>query len=170
MEFTSEVVKINLCIFEIFKVCCNLFWPFSLQRDFLDDDCVTLLSAYHEKSKEEMHRLLLEWNYDYLTATYLLLLKRKTNDRPMQLGSHTLESLRKTQIEASVMLLFSLFHKAQVANLMAQFTGGFKNCMGFAFVKLHSLTARPLLHFTDWKAVHVPRSRSFYSVSSIPSN
>lgn len=98
-----------------------------------------------------MHRLLLEWNYDYLTATYLLLLKRKMNNKPMQLGSHTLESLRKNQIEASVMLLFSLFQKAQVAILMARFTGGFKNCIAFASIKPHRSTAHPLLHFTDRK-------------------
>lgn len=70
-----------------------------MQRDFLDDDCVTLLSVNHEKPKEEMQQLLLQWNYDYLTATYLILLSRKAKGKPLQLGSHTLESLKKSQLE-----------------------------------------------------------------------
>lgn len=68
-------------------------------RDFLDDDCVTLLSANHEKPKQEMQQLLLQWNYDYLTATYLILLSRKTKGKPLKLGNHTLESLKKSQLE-----------------------------------------------------------------------
>ena len=43
----------------------------------LDDECVTELAVSVGKSRKAMHSILSDWAYDYNTATYLLLWKRK---------------------------------------------------------------------------------------------
>lgn len=68
------------------------------RSDVLDDDCLTLLSDFHAKPKDELRQLILAWNYDYLTATYLLLLNKKTKGKPLRLGSHHLTPGRPGQL------------------------------------------------------------------------
>ncbi|KAK3091988.1 hypothetical protein FSP39_024284 [Pinctada imbricata] len=51
----------------------------------VDEDCLTELAVHYGKSKEEMEYMVTEWKYDYLTATYFLLLEKKLKGRPVRL-------------------------------------------------------------------------------------
>jgi len=62
-------------------------WRSKFKKDHVDDDCVTELAVHHGKSKTEMKEMVSEWKYDYLTATYLLLLSKKIKGRPIRLIS-----------------------------------------------------------------------------------
>ncbi|XP_051700023.1 maternal embryonic leucine zipper kinase isoform X4 [Oryctolagus cuniculus] len=56
-----------------------------LQFIHLDDDCVTELSVHHRNNRQTMENLISLWQYDHLTATYLLLLAKKARGRPVRL-------------------------------------------------------------------------------------
>ncbi|KAL5018480.1 hypothetical protein ScPMuIL_004202, partial [Solemya velum] len=66
----------------------------------LDDDCVTELAVHYGKSKERMEKLLLEWKFDYLTATYFLLLEKKMKGRPVRLLQKTATQQVTVQVKA----------------------------------------------------------------------
>uniref|UniRef100_A0A8C9LR00 Maternal embryonic leucine zipper kinase n=1 Tax=Piliocolobus tephrosceles TaxID=591936 RepID=A0A8C9LR00_9PRIM len=51
----------------------------------LDDDCVTELSVHHRNNRQTMEDLISLWQYDHLTATYLLLLAKKARGKPVRL-------------------------------------------------------------------------------------
>ncbi|XP_033287009.1 maternal embryonic leucine zipper kinase isoform X3 [Orcinus orca] len=51
----------------------------------LDEDCVTELSVYHRNNRQTMEDLISLWQYDHLTATYLLLLAKKARGKPVRL-------------------------------------------------------------------------------------
>ncbi|KAJ8321494.1 hypothetical protein KUTeg_000955 [Tegillarca granosa] len=51
----------------------------------VDEDCITEMSVYYGKTKQEMEQQITEWKFDYLTATYFLLLEKKMNGRPVRL-------------------------------------------------------------------------------------
>uniref|UniRef100_A0A2K5F146 Maternal embryonic leucine zipper kinase n=1 Tax=Aotus nancymaae TaxID=37293 RepID=A0A2K5F146_AOTNA len=51
----------------------------------LDDDCVTELSVHHRNNRQTMEDLISLWQYDHLTATYLLLLAKKSRGKPVRL-------------------------------------------------------------------------------------
>ncbi|XP_012939018.1 maternal embryonic leucine zipper kinase isoform X2 [Aplysia californica] len=51
----------------------------------LDDDCVIELSVHHGKKRVDMEDEIQEWKYDYLTATYFLLLEKKRKGKPVRL-------------------------------------------------------------------------------------
>ncbi|NP_001405929.1 maternal embryonic leucine zipper kinase isoform 3 [Mus musculus] len=51
----------------------------------LDEDCVTELSVHHRSSRQTMEDLISSWQYDHLTATYLLLLAKKARGKPARL-------------------------------------------------------------------------------------
>ncbi|KAM5300374.1 maternal embryonic leucine zipper kinase isoform 6-T6 [Ctenodactylus gundi] len=51
----------------------------------LDDDCVTELSVHHRNNRQAMEDLISLWQYDHLTATYLLLLAKKARGKPVRL-------------------------------------------------------------------------------------
>ncbi|XP_067671947.1 maternal embryonic leucine zipper kinase-like isoform X1 [Haliotis asinina] len=51
----------------------------------LDDDCITELAVHYGKCKVEMETQVMQWKYDYLTATYFLLLEKKMRGRPVRL-------------------------------------------------------------------------------------
>ncbi|XP_029426608.1 maternal embryonic leucine zipper kinase isoform X4 [Nannospalax galili] len=51
----------------------------------LDDDCVIELSVYHRNNRQTMEDLISSWQYDHLTATYLLLLAKKARGKPVRL-------------------------------------------------------------------------------------
>uniref|UniRef100_H2ZG77 Maternal embryonic leucine zipper kinase n=1 Tax=Ciona savignyi TaxID=51511 RepID=H2ZG77_CIOSA len=60
-------------------------WNSKYQTSVLDDDVVTEMSVHRKVSRETMKAELEKWNYDYLTAAYFLLLKKKTSGRPVRL-------------------------------------------------------------------------------------
>ena len=49
-------------------------------------DCVTKLAVHYDKTIEEMHDFVSEWRYEYLTASYMLLLNKKHQKRPLRLA------------------------------------------------------------------------------------
>ncbi|XP_039712675.1 maternal embryonic leucine zipper kinase isoform X2 [Pteropus medius] len=51
----------------------------------LDEDCVTELSVHHRNKRQTMEDLISLWQYDHLTATYLLLLAKKARGKPVRL-------------------------------------------------------------------------------------
>uniref|UniRef100_A0ABI7WXM3 non-specific serine/threonine protein kinase n=1 Tax=Felis catus TaxID=9685 RepID=A0ABI7WXM3_FELCA len=51
----------------------------------LDEDCVTELAVHHRNNRQTMEDLISLWQYDHLTATYLLLLARKARGKPVRL-------------------------------------------------------------------------------------
>lgn len=52
-----------------------------------DEDCVALMAQYNGVVPEEMWSHLRKWRYDYHTATYLLLLAKKSRGQPLKLTS-----------------------------------------------------------------------------------
>ncbi|NXY49361.1 MELK kinase, partial [Ceuthmochares aereus] len=56
-------------------------WQSKCSLAHLDEDCVTALSVLHKKSHKTVLELLSQWNYDYLSATYLLLHHRKSHGK-----------------------------------------------------------------------------------------
>ena len=83
------------------------------QRDVLDDDCVTEMSVHYGRSRQEVKETLAEWRYDYFTATYLLLLNKKSKGRPVRLARprvlmhRQLVSCPPTLVLAYFILLFN---------------------------------------------------------------
>ncbi|XP_022281317.1 maternal embryonic leucine zipper kinase isoform X5 [Canis lupus familiaris] len=51
----------------------------------LDEDCITELSVHHRNNRQTMEDLISLWQYDHLTATYLLLLAKKARGKPVRL-------------------------------------------------------------------------------------
>ncbi|ELT89723.1 hypothetical protein CAPTEDRAFT_157465, partial [Capitella teleta] len=78
-------------------------WRSKFKRDNLDQDCVTELAVHHNKTLDEMRAILQEWKYDYLTATYLLLMNKKAKGRPVRLlpTRALLEKQRKASVDVS---------------------------------------------------------------------
>lgn len=60
-------------------------WQSKYPQGHLDEDCVTELSVFHNQSRESMSELISEWNYDQLSATYLLLQSKKARDKRVRL-------------------------------------------------------------------------------------
>ncbi|EPQ18744.1 Maternal embryonic leucine zipper kinase [Myotis brandtii] len=56
-----------------------------LQLIHLDEDCITELSVHHKNNRQTMEDLISLWQYDHLTATYLLLLAKKARGKPVRL-------------------------------------------------------------------------------------
>ncbi|XP_009876185.1 PREDICTED: maternal embryonic leucine zipper kinase [Apaloderma vittatum] len=67
-------------------------WQTKYQLEHLDEDCVTELSVFHKQSKESISKLISEWKYDQMSATYLLLQSMKARGKcirirvPRQMG------------------------------------------------------------------------------------
>ncbi|XP_048762570.1 maternal embryonic leucine zipper kinase-like isoform X3 [Ostrea edulis] len=66
------------------EVQCPVEWRSKYKR-CLDEDCVTELAVHYGKTKREMETLVSEFKFDYLTATYFLLLEKKMKGRPVRL-------------------------------------------------------------------------------------
>ncbi|XP_010617689.1 maternal embryonic leucine zipper kinase isoform X2 [Fukomys damarensis] len=64
---------------------CPVEWQSKNPFIHLDDDCVTELSVHHRNNRQTMEDLISLWQYDHLTATYLLLLAKKTRGKPVRL-------------------------------------------------------------------------------------
>ncbi|CAL1543178.1 unnamed protein product [Lymnaea stagnalis] len=59
----------------------------SKYKKCLDDDCITELAVHHGKTRGQMEEQISEWKYDYMTATYFLLLEKKMKGKPVRLLS-----------------------------------------------------------------------------------
>ncbi|PVD38629.1 hypothetical protein C0Q70_01245 [Pomacea canaliculata] len=59
-------------------------WASKYKR-IIDDDCLTELAVHYGKGRTQMELMISKWNYDYLTATYFLLLEKKMSGRPVRL-------------------------------------------------------------------------------------
>ncbi|XP_062938320.1 maternal embryonic leucine zipper kinase isoform X5 [Cynocephalus volans] len=64
---------------------CPVEWQSKNPFIHLDDDCVTELSVHHRNNRQTMEDLISLWQYDHLTATYLLLLAKKSRGAPVRL-------------------------------------------------------------------------------------
>ncbi|MBZ3869701.1 Maternal embryonic leucine zipper kinase [Sciurus carolinensis] len=64
---------------------CPVEWQSKNSFIHLDDDCVTELSVHHRNNRQTMEDLISLWQYDHLTATYLLLLAKKSRGKPVRL-------------------------------------------------------------------------------------
>ncbi|KAM5300371.1 maternal embryonic leucine zipper kinase isoform 3-T3 [Ctenodactylus gundi] len=64
---------------------CPVEWQSKNPFTHLDDDCVTELSVHHRNNRQAMEDLISLWQYDHLTATYLLLLAKKARGKPVRL-------------------------------------------------------------------------------------
>ncbi|XP_056368999.1 maternal embryonic leucine zipper kinase isoform X1 [Oenanthe melanoleuca] len=60
-------------------------WQSKYPLGRLDEDCVTELSVFHGQSRETTLQLITEWKYDHMSATYLLLLSKKTRGKRVRL-------------------------------------------------------------------------------------
>nr|XP_039273472.1 maternal embryonic leucine zipper kinase-like [Styela clava] len=60
-------------------------WQTKYQLSNLDDDVITELSVHQKTSRETMKELVSQWKYDSLSATYLLLLRKKAKGKPVRL-------------------------------------------------------------------------------------
>ncbi|XP_078316535.1 maternal embryonic leucine zipper kinase-like isoform X4 [Crassostrea virginica] len=63
---------------------CPVEWHSKYKRS-LDEDCLTELAVHYGKTKKEMESSVSEFKFDYLTATYFLLLEKKMKGRPVRL-------------------------------------------------------------------------------------
>nr|XP_038966158.1 maternal embryonic leucine zipper kinase isoform X2 [Rattus norvegicus] len=64
---------------------CPIEWQSKASLTHLDEDCITELSVHHRNSRQTMEDLISSWQYDHLTATYLLLLAKKARGKPARL-------------------------------------------------------------------------------------
>uniref|UniRef100_G1LU79 non-specific serine/threonine protein kinase n=1 Tax=Ailuropoda melanoleuca TaxID=9646 RepID=G1LU79_AILME len=64
---------------------CPVEWQSKNSLIHLDEDCVTELSVHHRNNRQTMEDLISLWQYDHLTATYLLLLAKKARGKPVRL-------------------------------------------------------------------------------------
>ncbi|XP_059110238.1 maternal embryonic leucine zipper kinase isoform X1 [Peromyscus eremicus] len=64
---------------------CPVEWQSKTPLIHLDDDCITELSVHHRNNRQTMEDLISSWQYDHLTATYLLLLAKKSRGKPARL-------------------------------------------------------------------------------------
>ncbi|XP_023571843.1 maternal embryonic leucine zipper kinase [Octodon degus] len=64
---------------------CPVEWQSKNPFIHLDDDCVTELSVHHRNNRQTMEDLISLWQYDHLTATYLLLVAKKARGKPVRL-------------------------------------------------------------------------------------
>ncbi|XP_064591717.1 maternal embryonic leucine zipper kinase isoform X4 [Zonotrichia leucophrys gambelii] len=60
-------------------------WQSKYPLGHLDEDCVRELSVFHQQSRESILQLINEWKYDHMSATYLLLLSKKTRGKRVRL-------------------------------------------------------------------------------------
>lgn len=60
-----------------------------MQRSVVDQDVATELAFYHGMSVKQMMEKIMEWKFDYLTASYYLLLARKRRNEKFNLPAPT---------------------------------------------------------------------------------
>ncbi|XP_051561586.1 maternal embryonic leucine zipper kinase-like isoform X2 [Myxocyprinus asiaticus] len=60
-------------------------WHSKHSLGHIDDDCITEMAVAFKQSRHRTIQLVSEWKYDHTTATYLLLLAKKRQGRPVRL-------------------------------------------------------------------------------------
>ncbi|KAE9413738.1 hypothetical protein Angca_003659, partial [Angiostrongylus cantonensis] len=68
-----------------YKYSQKLKWNSIYDKNVVDEEVATELAFHHRRSLGEMVALIKEWKFDYLTATYLLLLQQKGRKRKIAL-------------------------------------------------------------------------------------
>ncbi|XP_062455787.1 maternal embryonic leucine zipper kinase [Rhea pennata] len=86
-------------------------WQSKYPLGHLDEDCITELSVFHKQSRESISKLISEWKYDQISATYLLLQSRKARGKCIHLRLPSLTGL------ASITQLIGLEHSKHDAEL-----------------------------------------------------
>ncbi|NWY62534.1 MELK kinase, partial [Chionis minor] len=61
-------------------------WQSKYPLRHLDEDCVRQLSVFHKQSRESIWKLISEWKYDQMSATYLLLQSKKARGKCIRLS------------------------------------------------------------------------------------
>ncbi|NWQ91266.1 MELK kinase, partial [Burhinus bistriatus] len=61
-------------------------WQSKYPLRHLDEDCIIELSVFHKQSRESISKLISEWKYDQMSATYLLLQSKKARGRCIHLS------------------------------------------------------------------------------------
>ncbi|XP_074022318.1 maternal embryonic leucine zipper kinase [Numenius arquata] len=61
-------------------------WQSKYSLRHLDEDCVTELSVFHKQSREDISKLISEWKYDQVSATYLMLQSKKARGKCIRLS------------------------------------------------------------------------------------
>ncbi|KAK2505206.1 hypothetical protein MC885_000031 [Smutsia gigantea] len=64
---------------------CPVEWQSKNPLIHLDEDCVMELSVHHRNNRQTIKDLISLWQYDHVTATYLLLLAKKARGKPVRL-------------------------------------------------------------------------------------
>lgn len=77
----------------------SVSWKSKYKKEHIDDDCLIEMSVHYGLSMHDMKNTVSEWKYDYLTATYLLLLQKKLKGRPVRLLSQKVLNERQQQRE-----------------------------------------------------------------------
>lgn len=54
---------------------------------YYDTQCVRTIASYYQVEPDMMWKIIQKWKYDYLTATYFLLMTRKKRKLPLKLSS-----------------------------------------------------------------------------------
>ncbi|KAJ1366810.1 hypothetical protein KIN20_027576, partial [Parelaphostrongylus tenuis] len=63
----------------------KLKWNSVYDKNVVDEEVATELAYHHRRSLSEITALIKEWRFDYLTATYLLLLQQKARKQKIAL-------------------------------------------------------------------------------------
>uniref|UniRef100_A0A8C3JDZ6 Maternal embryonic leucine zipper kinase n=1 Tax=Calidris pygmaea TaxID=425635 RepID=A0A8C3JDZ6_9CHAR len=73
-------------------------WQSKYPLRHLDEDCITELSVFHKQSREDISKLISEWKYDQMSATYLMLQSKKARGKCIHLNvPHLAEYASKSQ-------------------------------------------------------------------------
>ncbi|NWU46262.1 MELK kinase, partial [Dromas ardeola] len=77
-------------------------WQSKYPLRHLDEDCVTELSVFHKQSKENILKLISEWKYDQMSATYLMLQSKKARGKSIRLSVPCLTEYASTSQAAGL--------------------------------------------------------------------
>ncbi|VDM66222.1 unnamed protein product [Strongylus vulgaris] len=98
------------------KYSQKLKWTSIYDRNVVDEEVATELAFHHRKSLAEMTELIKEWKFDYLTATYYLLLQQKGRKRKIALPPPK-PKMGESRVAASPTIHASLEHNLDLSGL-----------------------------------------------------
>ncbi|NXN48903.1 MELK kinase, partial [Rynchops niger] len=81
-------------------------WQSKYTLRHLDEDCVAELSVFHKQSRENISKLISEWKYDQMSATYLMLQSKKARGKSIRLSVPRLTEHVSTSQEAGLEVSF----------------------------------------------------------------
>ncbi|WKY04281.1 hypothetical protein Q1695_005347 [Nippostrongylus brasiliensis] len=99
-----------------YKYSQKLKWTSIYDKNVVDEEVATELAFHHRKSLAEMTALIKEWKFDYLTATYYLLLQQKGRRRKIALPPPKPKP-GESQVMASPTIHASLEHNLDLSGL-----------------------------------------------------